>query len=225
MADMLDLLAELNRPRLTWLSATVSAVDTAGFMTLTYSGGTIFKASHLASYIPQVGDRVEVLSFEPMGVLVLGKNSAPSTALPAPVAQAPTIVNPINRATYGPGLTDWAPGVLTQGPGKVACLFYGGGLAGLAGVKLQQVEIELTTDSGGPPDFIGHQNDQPVGALVTTGMPFRSMGTGTWLTLPIGIGHALVSGAIRGIGIVSAGQSGVYSGTGRVRLTPLSVTI
>jgi hypothetical protein len=225
MPNMLDLLAELNRPRVIWLSATVTAVDAAGLMTLSYLGGTISKASHLDSYAPVVGDRVEVLSYEPMGVLVLGKNSAPTTAPAAPVPQTPVIITPSNRATYGPGLTEWVPGVLEQGPDKVACLFYSGGLTSLVGVKLQQVEIELTINSGGPPDFIGHQNDQPTGALVTSGVPFRSEGTTNWLTLPIGIGQALVSGAIRGIGIVSNGQVGSYSGTGRVRLTPLSVTI
>lgn len=228
MADMLDLLAELNRPRLIWLSATVTAVDASGNMTLSYSGGTIFKASHLASYVPAVGDRVEVLSFEPMGVLVLGKNTAPPTAPPSFLHQAPVLVSPVSRATYGPGLADWTQGVLEQGPGKVACLFYSGGFAALAGKALQSVEVELVINSGGPPDFVGHQNDQPIGALVTAGAPYRSMvvpGSSFWMSLPITIGNSLVSGAIRGIGIVSNGQVGSYSGTGRVRLTPLDVTI
>jgi len=229
MADLSDLLGELNRPRLVWLSAIVTAVDVNGLMTLSYRGGNIFRAAHLASYTPVIGDRVEVLSYEPMGVLVLGKNAAPAVAPPTLVPQTPVIVNPTARATYGPGITDWTPGVLDQGPGKVACLFYSGGFAPLVGVALQSVEVELTIDSGGPPDFIGHQNDLPSGALTTTGVPYRSpgtsLGTSMWMSLPIGIGQALVSGAIRGIGIVSNGQTGSYSGTGRVRLTPLSVTI
>ena len=228
MADLSDLLAELNRPRLIWLSATVSAVGTDGALTLSYKGGTISKASRLASYTPVVGDRVEVLSYEPMGVLVLGKNVSPSVAMPVPVAQTPVIVSPVNRATYGPGLTDWTVGVMEQVPGKTACLFYSGGFTALAGKALESVEVELIVN-GGPPDFIGHQNDTPTGALTTTGVPYRSVvsvpGTAVWLPLPIGMGQALVSGAIRGLGIVSNGQTGTYTGSGRVRLTPLSVTI
>lgn len=229
MPDLGDLLADLGRPRLNWISAVVSAVDGAGYITLDYKGGTIHKASHLASYVPVVGDRVEALSQEPMGVLILGKNTAPVDAPPAFLPQTPLIVLPSNRATNGPGITDWTPGVLEQGPGKVACLFYSGGFGSLAGVFLQKVEVELIVGSGGPPDFIGHQNDDPVGALTTTGLPFRSStstaGTSVWFPLSIGLGQALVSGAIRGIGIASSGQTGTYSGTGRVRLTPLDVTI
>jgi hypothetical protein len=229
MPDMADLLAELSRPRLTWISATVSAVDVNGLVTLDYKGGTIFKASHLSSYVPVPGDRVEALSYEPMGVLVLGKNAAPASPPPSFLPQTPVIVSPSTVATYGPGLTDWAPGTLEQGPGKVACLFYPAAFSSLAGKFLQTVEVELIVNSGGPPDFIGHQNDTPAGALVTTGLPFRSTtyapGTSVWFPLSIGIGQALVSGAIRGIGIVSNGQTGSYSGSGRVRLTPLDVTI
>ena len=118
--------------------------------------------------------------------------------------------------------------MLEQAPGKTACLFYSGGFTSLAGKALQSVEVELIV-SGGPPDFIGHQNDTPAGALTTTGIPYRStasaLGTAAWVPLPIGIGQALVSGAIRGIGIVSNGQTGTYTGSGSVRLTPLSVTI
>lgn len=230
MPDMSDLLAELGRPRVLWLSATVLAVDSGGLLTLDYKGGTISKAARLASYTPvTVGDRVEVLSYEPMGVLVLGKNSASGAAPPAFIPQTPVVITPTTVATYGPGATEWTPGVLQQAPGKVACLFYSGGLGSLAGVFLQKVEIELIINSGGPPDFIGHQNDTPAGALTTTGLPYRSTtyapGTAVWLPLSLGMGQALVSGVIRGIGIASSGQVGSYSGSGRVRLTPLDVTI
>jgi len=229
MPDMSDLLAELSRPRVLWVSATVLAIDSGGLLTLDYKGGTISKAARLASYTPVVGDRVEALSYEPMGVLVLGKNATSGTAPPVFIPQNPVVITPTTIATYGPGPIEWTPGVLQQAPGKVACLFYSGGLGSLAGVFLQKVEIELVVSSGGPPDFIGHQNDLPTGALTTTGLPYRSTtytpGTAVWLPLSIGMGQALVSGAIRGIGIVSSGQTGTYSGSGRVRLTPLDVTI
>lgn len=229
MPDLTDLLAELARPRLLWISAMVSAVDASGSLTLDYKGGQISKASYLDSYTPVVGDRVEALSFESMGVLVLGKNRGAVSSPSLPQPQPPVIINSNTRATYGPGLTEWTQGVLEQAPGKTACLFYPGGFSGLSGMFLQKVEIELIVLSGGPPDFIGHQNDLPLGALTTTGLPYRSTtytpGTSVWFPLSIGIGQALVSGAIRGIGIVSSGQQGSYAGTGRVRLTPLDVTI
>lgn len=229
MPDLSDLLAELGRPRVLWISATVSAVDGSGNTTLDYKGGTIAQASHLSSYTPVIGDQVAALSYEPMGVLILGKVTGGTSSRPGFTPQTPVIVSPSNRATYGPGVTDWALNVLEQGPGRVACLFYSGGFGALAGVFLQKVEIELIVNSGGPPDFIGHQNDQPAGALVTTGLPYRSTtytpGTAVWFPLSIGLGQALVSGAIRGLGIVSSGQQGSYGGTGRVRLTPLDVTI
>lgn len=230
MADLSDLLAELGRPRLLWISATVSAVDPSGNVTLSYSGGTITKASRLASYTPVVGDRVEALSFEPMGVLVLGKNTAPAVVPPTFQSRAAVIVNPVTRGTYGPGVNEWTAGVLEQASGRVACVFFNGGFGALAGVALQSVEIEMVISTGGgPPDFVGIQNEGAAGILSTTGVPFRSVnnspGAAVWMPLPIGIGQALVSGAIKGIGITSNGQSGSYTGSGRVRLTPLSVTI
>lgn len=229
MPDLTDFLAELGRPRLMWISAVVSAVDPSGNVTLDYKGGTIQKASRLASYTPVVGDQIAALSYEPIGVLVIGKVTSATSAPPAFTPQTPVVITPTTRATYGPDPVMWTPGVLEQAPGKTACLFYSGGLGALSGVFLQKVEIELIVNSGGPPDFIGHQNDLPAGALVTTGLPFRSTtytpGTSVWFPLSIGIGQALVSGAIRGIGIVSNGQQGSYAGSGRVRLTPLDVTI
>jgi hypothetical protein len=229
MPDMGDLLAELARPRVLLISAVVSVVDINGNVTLDYKGGTIQKASRLSSYTPFIGDQVVALSYEPMGVVVLGKVTAASSAPPAFTPQTPVVITPSTVSTYGPDPAQWTPGVLEQAPGKTACLFYSGGLGSLSGVFLQKVEIELIVNSGGPPDFIGHQNDLPTGALVTTGLPYRSTtyapGTAVWFPLSIGLGQALVSGAIRGIGIVSNGQQGSYSGTGRVRLTPLDVTI
>jgi hypothetical protein len=229
MPDLTDLLAELGRPRVILISAVVSAVDVSGNVTLDYKGGVIQKASHLSSYTPVVGDKIVALTYEPMGVVVLGKVTSAASAPPAFIPQTPVVITPVTRATYGPDPAQWTSGVLEQAPGNTACLFYSGGLGSLSGVFLQKVEIELIVNSGGPPDFIGHQNDLPSGGLVTTGLPFRSTtytpGTAVWFPLSIGMGQALVSGAIRGIGIVSNGQVGSYSGTGRVRLTPLDVTI
>jgi hypothetical protein len=231
MADLLEQLALLQGPRLTWIQGIVTVATGPNAVSFSYAGGTIVKAAVLDQYIPVVGDSIHALSFEGQGVLVLGSTNLPGGTLPSVLEQVPIIVNAISTATYGPLPGIWTPGVLQQARDQVACWFYSStAWSALVGRSLQLVEIEVTRTSGGPPLFVQHLNSTAVGVLsVVSGAPWAPTsppaGVPTWIKLPIGWGMNLVSGTTKGIGIVSNGQSGVYSGTGRVRLTPLSVTI
>lgn len=226
-------LAGLAEPRLNWIQGTVTEVND-GFLTLAYGDGEIENAAYLRQYTPTVGDQVHALSYEPMGVLVLGMTKVSVVPPPVETPLAPQIFTVNGTATYDMSLSTWTPGTLLQGIDKVACFFYTpSAFTALSGVFFQLAEIEITRVSGGPPEFIPHLNLNTSSPLSTPDdmMFWRPdvdlpIGVPTWVPLPVGWAQDLVSGDIKGIGIwTDLGSSGVYSGTGRVRLTQLSVTI
>jgi hypothetical protein len=230
MADnrMQDLLAEIGKPKLNWLVARVFKVNPNGTCTLSYSGGFIYNVSSMDHYVPVVGDVVHALSFEPQGVLILGANSNTTGVDPVePVAQTPTVITPVSTATYTYATETWTPGFLQQGPGLLAGWRYlFTAFVPLYRTIFQQVEVEITRVSGGPPElvrFLGAVPEIPPGPPWQA--PLTDAGVPTWVSVPLGWGQELLTGDVDGIGIISSGQDGVYSGTGRVRLTPLSVTI
>lgn len=229
MADqMKDLLAEIIKPKVNWLVGRVYKINENGTCTLTYAGGYIYNVGSLDHYTPVVGDVVHALSFEPQGVLILGSNSNPTGIVPVdPVAQPSVIYSPISTATYTLATETWTPGSLQQGPEFMAAWRYDTeALMLMKDTVLQKVEIEITCVSDGPPELVRFIGDPPV---VVPGPPWQVQQTAvnipTWVPMAIGWGQELINGISDGIGITSSGQTGVYSGTGRVRLTPLSVTI
>lgn len=223
MPNLQDVFAELSGPRLNWITGTVSAV-TGGYVTISYLGGLIERCGYLDQYTPVVGDFVHGLSLEGQGVLILGStnNGAPG-GLPDPVQQTPVIITPASFSTLANG--QWQPG-LTQAPGNYAAFFYGT-IPVIA--NLQSVEIELTGINGGPPEFVKHNTLNSAGAGIIDIVPGNSWKPATpvlaWWSLPIGWGKDLMNGIIKGFAISSSGQTGTYTGTGRVRFTPLAVTI
>lgn len=222
MASLQDVFAELSGPRLNWITGTVSAVS-GGYASMSYAGGTITKCGYLDQYTPVVGDFVHALSLEGQGVLILGStNTGSPGGPPAPIPQTPVIITPSGSATRVGG--QWVAG-LTQGPDSYPCWFYGT-MPVIA--NLQSVEIEIF-GSGGPPEFLAHKTvaaTPGVPLVLVPGSPWIPTITTGWIPLPLGWGRDLLSGAIEGFAISSSnGQIGTYTGTGRVRFTPLAVTI
>lgn len=224
-------LAALGGPNLEWIQARVSAVS-GGNVTLTYGGGTIQFPAYLTSYTPVVGDYVHCLSFEGQGVLILGKaNTTGST--PAPVIpQTPVLFNASSTATYDTLRSAWTSGSLLQGAGQVGVWFYSPGIfASLAGRRFQFAELEVIRSTGGPLELSTHISTSTATALTLTATPPTlpvnpATGVATWVPIPLGWATDLVNGTIKGFAITSNyGQTGTYIGGGRVRLTPLSVTI
>lgn len=233
MTNLDTYLSQISEPQVKWLQGVVSDVGD-GFVTLTYGDGEIQNAAYLKQYTPVEGDLVHVLSFEPMGMLVLGSTEASVSPPPDPVPVAPSTFNSNGNATYSLLLSTWTSSSLLQSEDQVACFFYApAAFAAVSGLTFQQAEIEITRTSGGPPEFVPHLNvDTVTGLSLPSDMTFwrpdvaLPIGVPTWVPLPVGWAQDLVAGTIKGIGIwTDLGSSGEYSGTGRVRLTPLSVTI
>lgn len=233
MTNLDTYLSQISEPKVTWVQGVVSSIGT-GVVTLSYADGTIQNAAYLKQYTPVVGDLVHVLSFEPMGMLVLGSTEGAVSPPPAPTPVAPTTFNSSGNATYSFLLSTWASSSLLQSADQVACFFYSpAAFTAVSGLTFQQAEIEITRTSGGPPEFVPHLNLSTATALslpadLTFWRPDVSLPVGvpSWVPLPLGWAQGLVAGTIKGIGIwTDLEASGVYSGTGRVRLTPLSVTI
>lgn len=218
MPSLQDVFAELSGPRLNWITGTVTAVA-GGYATISYLGGTITRCGYLDQYTPVVGDSVHALSLEGQGVLILGSNNGTPGGPPAPTEQTPVIVNTSATGTYREGV--WSAG-LNQAPGQYACTFYG---SMPVITNLKSVEIEVS-GSGAFPEFIPHKNATAAGALVLVpGNPWRVGASTGWIKLPLGWGRDLLSGVTEGFAIASSGQVRTYTSTGRVRFTPLAVTI
>jgi hypothetical protein len=220
-------LTGIGGPSLKWIKARVYSVNPDGSVILEYLGGFIPGVGTLDHYTPVEGDVVHALSLQGQGTLVLGSSSTPLAA-PAPlVPQTPIILNPLYSATYDIASQTWQPGVINQGPGLVGA--WGYNAVALRTVMVEKVEIEINLLDGGPPEFINHRSASASGVLAESEFIWRvprpAAGVLSWVSLPIGWGLDLINGTINGFGLHSSGQSGTYSGTGRVRVTPLSVTM
>jgi len=231
MSLYLTQLAALKGPGLEWIQARVFSV-TSGDITLTYTGGQIRFAACLNSYTPVVGDYVHCLSMEGQGVLILGKSNASGTTPPAATPQTPVVISPSSTASYDTIRDTWTSGSLVQGAGSVGAWFYAPtAFSALAGKDIQLAELEVIRSTGGPLELSTHLSTGIATALTLTEdppvLPVNPVaGVATWVPIPLGWAASLVSGTIKGIAITASyGQTGTYIGGGRVRLTPLSVTI
>lgn len=233
MTNLDTYLAGLAGPTLKWIQGRVTSVQ-SGFLTMSYAGSDIPNVAYLSHYTPVIGDYVHAISQDEIGVLVLGKTEGSTPVPPIPIPQIPQVFTANDTATYDQTTDTWTPTVLVQSPDEVACFFYTpASFVSAIATILQLVEIEIIRVSGGPPTFIPHLNLNTATSLQIPGdLSFwrpdvvLPIGTPTWVPLPVGWGQDLVSGDIKGIGIwTDLDVTGVYSGTGRVRLTPLSVTM
>jgi hypothetical protein len=231
MSLYLTQLAAMGGSKLEWIQARVFSVA-SGDITLTYAGGQIRFAACLDSYTPVVGDYVHCLSLEGQGVLILGKSNVTGST-PAPeVPQTPVTIAPASTWTYDTVRNTWAPGSLVQGAGSVGVWFYApGAFTSLAGKTFQFAELEVTRSTGGPLELSAHTSSVTTSALTLSPAPpilpvNPPIGVATWVPIPLGWATDLVNGTIKGFAVTANyGQTGTYIGGGRVRLTPLSVTI
>lgn len=223
-------LAEVLHPSVPvrWLIGRVYAV-TGDTFTMTYNGGQVPSVGYVDQVVPQVGDVVHVLASDDNGMLCIGTNNTPLVPRVPPVAVGtPLIVNATSSSTYFATTGTWTAGVV-QDDARTGCWFYSAGaFAGMLTSTLAKVEIEVTRTSGGPPEFVEHTNTAAVGALVLVAdmgtryvTPAPPVGAATWVALPLEWGRNLVTGTAKGIGIGGGQWVGAYSGTGRIRLTPL----
>ncbi len=219
-------LAEISGPSVQWLTGKVYAVNADSTVTLEYNGGFIHNVGTLDHYTPAEGDIVHALAKEGQGIIILGSNNTPVTPAPVFPPGTPVIVNPVLTRTYTRATDSWTAGVGVQAPGVVGAWTYN--QLALPNVMLEKVEIEIVMVSGGPPEFVAHSNSTLAGPLEVSDYVWRVAkpvyNVASWVPLPISWGDDLINGSISGFGLSSSGQSGTYSGTGRVRLTPLSVT-
>jgi hypothetical protein len=231
MSLYLTQLAAMGGPKLEWIQARVFSII-GGDITLTYGNGQIRFAACLASYTPVAGDYVHCLSLEGQGVLILGKASATGSTPPPEIAQAPVVYTPVSLATWDATFNTWVPDTLLQGPTTTGIWFYSPTtFASMAGKTIQKAELEVTRTSGGPLEITPHLISNTTGGLVLSDDPpilptDPAANVATWVPIPLGWATDLVNGTIKGFAITASyEQTGVYSGGGRVRLTPLSVTI
>lgn len=224
MPDLVRTLAEA--PAVKWLIGRVSVL-TGDTFTLAYSGGEIPNVGCSDQYIPIVGDVVHVLSWSPNGMLAICSNNAPLVPrVPSVPVGTPITVSANAYGTYDLDTAAWTASTLVQSPHQVACWFYTpSAFASLATSILATFEIEVTRTSGGPPEFVTHGNTTGAGALILPGQKYAReqppATVATWVKLPLEWGQQLIGGTIKGIGIGGGLYTGAYSGTGRVRLTPL----
>jgi hypothetical protein len=223
MSKLDAMLAGLAAPGLHWLTGKVYAVNPDSTVTLQYRGGFIYNVGTLDQYTPAEGDVVHALSQEGTGTLILGSNNTPLTPPPENTPGTPVILNPVLGRTYNEVTQEWTSVVGIQGGDLIGAWTYDA--SSLRTTLLERVEIELFMVSGGPPEFATHANSTLSGPLTVSDYIWRVGAWTDWYPLPISWGDQLIAGGISGFAVVSSGQSGTYSGTGRVRLTPLSVTI
>ena len=211
-----------------WLIGRVYAV-TGDTFTMTYNGGQVPSVGYVDQVVPQVGDVVHVLASDDNGMLCVGTNNVPLVARVPPVAVGtPLIVTASSSGTYSTTTGTWTAGV-AQDPTRTGCWFYAAGaFASMAMSSLAKVEVEVTRTSGGPPEFMEHTNLTGTGVLISvagSGTRYVTaappLGVATWLALPLEWGRNLVTGAAKGFGIGGGQFVGAYSGTGRLRLSPL----
>lgn len=211
-----------------WLIGRVSAV-TGDTFTMTYNGGPVYSVGYVDQVVPQVGDVVHVLASDDNGMLCVGTNNAPLVARVPPVAVGtPLIVSAASSGTYSATTGLWTAGI-TQDVDKTGCWFYAAGaFNAMASSTLARVEVEVTRTAGGPPEFVEHANATGTGTLAIVadaGSSYATaappVGVATWVALPLEWGRNLVTGVAKGVGIGGGNQAGAYSGTGRIRLTPL----
>jgi len=110
-----DIIELLREPKpLSYMVATVSSVSTAtGRVTLAIGTQSFPAVPYLLSYTPTVGDKVQVLSSDTVGMLVLGETLA--TAVPATPTVRTAIV-PANRSmTWAQDTNSGANGQATDG--------------------------------------------------------------------------------------------------------------
>ena len=197
----------------------------APYVNITYGDTMIQYASKLDADTYSAGDYVAFLISDESGVLVLGKQT-PGTPPSLPTALSPVVANATSYATYDSATGGWTASSLVQSPHQWACWFYTtSDFSTLLSSYLATVEIEVTRTSGGPPEFATHRNTSGSGVRDLTGDTYARgqppAAVATWVKLPIDWGQQLISGTIKGVAIGGGMNSGIYAGTGRVRLTPL----
>jgi len=229
MPELADVLAGASGLRLRQGQVAVIAGSTGQYVHIDYAGGRILNAGKFDADTYATGDYVWFLLDDEAGALVLGKQTpsgSHDTAVPPGPSQL--VVNAASFATYDQVAAAWTPSALVQSPTQLASWFYAAGaFASFAGWPLGAVEIEVTRTAGGPPEFTTHQNVTGSGTYLSGGddymaVPSTPAGVATWVSLPLDWGARLASGAIKGISVGGGTYSGTYSGTGRVRLSPLT---
>lgn len=225
MPDLVDVLASAANP-LGLYKGQVAAVI-AGLFDISYGGGVVKYASKLDGGSYSVGDWVIFTLGGNVGPLILGKQTMGTPqSIPAPVT-GPLIVNATGSASYDSTTGTWTAATITQSPTSYGLWFYNTPTAftTVATAALASFEIEVTRTSGGPPEFRAHGNASGTGDLVLLGDLFGTtpppVGVATWQALPIDWGQQLALGTIQGVAIGGGLFTGSYSGTGRVRLTPV----
>lgn len=204
----------------------VDSVVGTKYVHIHHAGGVLRNAGKLDADTYAAGDLVWFLLDNEAGALVLGKQAAGVHGEVPPGVGSPLIVDDNAYATYDTVTGIWTASTLVQSPTQYACWFYTtSAFAALEGAQLASFELEVTRTGGGPPEIGPHLNGSASGVLVTTGETWvrdqLAQFAPTWLPLPIDWGMRLVSGAIKGLAVGGQTYSGMYSGTGRVRLTPV----
>lgn len=202
------------------------AVVGTKFVHIDYAGGRVLNAGRFDGATYVVGDYVWFLMHNDAGALILGKQTPGTHDEATPAPGAAVIVAADAFASYDTGTGTWTASVLQQAPTSVACWFYTpNAFAALVGVGLAAFEVEVTRLSGGPPEFGTHLNSVAAGPLLRGTDSYLKdlppVGVATWVPLPLDWGLRLVTGSIMGLTVGGGLYSGVYSGTGRTRMSPI----
>lgn len=225
MANLVDVLAPAGSPLRLHKGKITASVG--GWFDISYGGGVVKYASQLDGTTYSVNDWVIFTLGGDVGPLILGKQTMGTPpAIPSPPSGALT-VNATGSASYDSAAGTWTASTITQGPTSYGLWFYNtpAAFTSVATAALASFEIEVTRTAGGPPEFRAHGNASGAGDLVLVGDLFGSvlppLSVATWVSLPIDWGQQLAVGTIKGIAIGGGLFTGSYSGTGRVRLTPV----
>lgn len=225
--DLATELATMHAAHLRWVTGTVNAL-TGDTVTLDVDGGLVQDVGYLDGYVPLVGDTVNAIAQDGRGMLILGSNNYPTTPPAAYVPGTPVVVAGTGFSTYDSVTSTWSA-TQVQSPTQTFASFYSGAaLTALAGTELISLEVEVNRTTGGPPEFVLHNNASGTGTLaVYPGGLYSSgvnppAGVATYMPLPLYWAELLTTGAALGVGIGGQVYSGTYAAAAcNLRFSPI----
>lgn len=211
MIDLADVIHQ--GPSVTWAKAKVLSVETDGTLTVSMNNGAVPHVKILESYAaPAVGDLANLLIFEPVGMLAIGK-SKPITLPTPPVPGTPMDVAKTGVGTWDSVMEMWKPTFQLQRMMLSSAILYNP--ASFNPMKDQavaafQIQMQSTVPGGGSvPIFVLHGNE----SVTDNSVPFEQL-TGehapgvtvsdtsaVWIDLPTSWGETLAAGGAVGVGL------------------------